>query len=443
MGKRLDFIKHAWNAFISLDIKTDYAIPQYGGGAYGGRPDRTRLTIGNERSIISSIYSRIGIDVSMLDVRHCRADDGSYVEDIDSGLNECLQVQANPDQFARAFKQDLVMSLLDEGCIAIVPVDTTENPFFTGAWDVKTLRVGRVVTWYPYHVRVSVWNQKTQLREEVTLEKKFVAVIENPMYSVMNEPNSTLRRLITKLNMLDAVDEASSSGKLDLIIQLPYVVKNETKKAQAEQRRQDIEFQLKGSKYGIAYTDGTEKITQLNRPAENNLLEQIKYLTDMLYGQLGLTDTIMNGTADEATMLNYFTRTIEPIIQSIVEGMRACFLTKTARAQGQTVLYFRDAFKLVPISLLGDVMDVTSRNEIMSANDWRPVLGLKPSKDPKADQLNNSNMPQPVVPAASDNVAPADDGSGAEEIFNGAMGQANDSIDEILSSLGADTHATA
>lgn len=391
IGSRL---KHAWNAWTN-PIPPVMSI----GASYGSRPDRTRLRLSSERSIIASIYNRLGIDVAGIPIRHIRVDDnGQYVEDIPSGLNNCLTIEANVDQAARAIRQDMAMTLFEEGTIAIVPVDTTENPMETGGYDVKTLRVGKVVAWYPEHVMVNLYNQKRGIRQDITLPKAFVAVIENPLYSIMNEPNSTLQRLIRKLNMLDAVDEASSSGKLDLIIQLPYVIKSEARREQAEQRRKDIEFQLKGSQYGIAYTDGTEKITQLNRPVENNLMTQIEYLTTMLYSQLGLTEEIMNQTADAATMTNYELRTLVPILDAICEGMQRTFLTNTARSQKQRIAYFRNIFNFVPISDIADIADKFSRNEILAPNEIRSVIGFRPSKDPKADKLQNSNMPQPNPP---------------------------------------------
>lgn len=391
-------IKHAWNAFLNLDLEEQFR--SYGSGSsYGVRPDRVRLNVSNERSIISSIYTRLSIDTAAVDIRHVRLDDDKrYLDDIDSGLNNCLTLEANLDQAARAFRQDIALTLFDRGVAAIVPVDTTINPSVSGSFDIKTLRVGEIVAWYPKHVRVNLYNEATGRREEITLEKKFVAIVENPLFSVMNEPNSTLQRLIRKLNLLDAVDEQSSSGKLDMIIQLPYVIKSEARRTQAEQRRKDIEFQLKGSQYGIAYTDGTEKITQLNRPAENNLLKQVEYLTNMLYSQLGLTEEVMNGTADEKAMLNYMNRTIEPILAAIVEAMRRTFLTKTARSQNQSILYFRDPFRLVPITDVAEIADKFTRNKIASANDMRVAIGWKPSKDPEADKLVNANMP-PAPPA--------------------------------------------
>jgi hypothetical protein len=400
MASVRDRLKHAWNAFTNTD--QDNPIRSYGdhGSWYGSRPDRVRLHISNERSIISAIYTRISVDASSIVMRHVRLDDDKrYVEDIKSGLNECLTVEANMDQGASAFRQDMVMTMFDKGCIAVVPVDTTLSPELSGSFDIKTMRVGEIVTWYPRHVRVSLYNEALGRREEITLEKKFVAIVENPLYPVMNEPNSTLQRLIRKLNLLDSVDEQSSSGKLDLIIQLPYVVKSEARREQAEQRRKDIEQQLKGSQYGIAYTDGTEKITQLNRPAENNLLKQVEYLTEMLYSQLGLTAEVMNGTADEKAMLNYFNRTIEPVLRAISEAMARTFLTKTARSQNQTITYFRDPFKLVPMEQLAEIADTFTRNEIVTSNEFRSFIGIKPSTDPKADELRNSNMPLPGLPA--------------------------------------------
>jgi hypothetical protein len=376
--------------------------PFAGGGGSGsmmmGRADRTPLRFSQERSIISSIYTRIGIDMAGIPMVHVRTDEnGRYLEDVDSGLNECLRVQANIDQAARQFRQDIAMTVLDEGVCAIVPVDTSISPEESGGYDIKTLRVGRIVDWRPQHIRVSLYNEERGMREEITLPKKVCAVVENPMYAVMNEPNSTLQRLRHKLSLLDSVDEQSASGKLDILIQLPYVIRSETKRQQAEQRRKDIEFQLKGSKYGIAYTDATEKITQLNRPAENNLMDQVKYLTDLLYSQLGLTPEVMNGSADEKVMKDYFARTIEPLLDAIVEAMIRSFLTKTARTQGQSIMYFRDPFKFVPIGGEGGIADIAdkfARNEITSSNEIRQGIGMKPRPEPKADALVNSNMPQ-------------------------------------------------
>lgn len=389
-------LRHAWNAFTNQEQK-DRIRPRYEdyGPSYGRRPDRTKLTISNERSIVSSIFTRLAIDVASIDMRHVRLDDQKrYIGDVDSGLNNCLTVEANVDQAARHFRQDIAMSLFDKGVVALVPVDTSINPEQSGGYDILTLRVGDVVQWYPHHVRVNVYNEETAAREEITLLKSSVAIIENPLYSVMNEPNSTLQRLLHKLNLLDAIDEQSASGKLDLIIQLPYVIKSEARRQQAEQRRADIEFQLKGSQYGIAYTDGTEKITQLNRPAENNMMAQIEYLTAMLYGQLGLTEEVMNGTADEKAMLNYWNRTVEPVLTAIVEAMIRVFLTKTARTQKQSIMFFRDPFRLVPIENIAEIADKFTRNEIVTSNEIRQVVGLAPHSDPKADKLQNSNMPQ-------------------------------------------------
>ena len=393
-------LKHAWNVFAKGEVSEEFMVFGDRGASYAARPGRSYMRLSNERSIITSIYTRLSIDIASVDLRHVRLDeDGRYTEDVPSGLNECLKVEANLDQAARAFRQDIVLTLFDDGVAAIVPVDTTLDPSKSASYDIKTMRVGRVVQWYPKHVRVNLYNQDKGIREEIILEKKYVAIVENPLYSVMNEPNSTLQRLIRKLNLLDAVDEQSGSGKLDLIIQLPYVIKSEARRQQAETRRKDIEYQLKDSQYGIAYTDGTEKITQLNRPAENNLLAQVEYLVKMLYGQLGLTEDIMNGTADEKTMINYQNRTIEPILGAIAEAMLRTFLTKTARSQGQWIMYFRDPFKFMPVSEIAEVADKFSRNEIASANDIRTAIGWKPSSDPKADQLVNSNMPQGTNPA--------------------------------------------
>ena len=383
--------KNAWNAFSNKN-------PTSSNNGYGGyyyRPDRVRLTTRNERSIITSVFNRIAIDVAAIDINHCQLDeDGRFQSIISSSLNECLTVEANLDQTGRNLIQDAVMSMFDEGCVAIVPVDTTFNPKDTNSYDILSLRVGKIVTWYPTQVRVEVYNERKGLKEEVTLDKSDVAIIENPLYAIMNEPNSTLQRLIRKLVLLDSIDEQSGSGKLDLIIQLPYIVKSPARKAQAEQRRTDIEKQLAGSKYGIAYTDGTEKITQLNRPVENNLMKQSEYLTSMLYSQLGITQAVLDGTADEKTMLNYYSRTVEPIVSSIVDEMIRKFITKTARTQGKTILFFRDPFKLVPVNQIAEIADKFTRNEILTSNEIRQVIGRKPSDDPKADMLVNSNLNQ-------------------------------------------------
>lgn len=382
-------LQHAWNAFTSWSSQYIYDW----GSSSMRRPDRLRLTYGNEKSIISSVYNRIAIDVSAISIQHVRLDqNGRYLETINSGLNECLTLNANIDQIGRAFIQDVVMSMCDEGCVAIVPVDTTLDPTVSGSWDVQSMRTGKIVEWYPKHVRVKLYNEKTGMKEEITLPKNMIGIIENPLYAVMNEPNSTLKRLIRKLNLLDAIDEQSGSGKLDLIIQLPYVIKTLARKQQAEQRRKDLEDQLAGSKYGIGYTDGTEKVTQLNRPAENNLMTQIQYLTSMLYGQLGLTQSIFDGTADEKTMLNYYNRTVEPIISAIKDELKRKFLTKTARSQAQSIESFRNPFILVPVNDLANIADKFTRNEILSSNEVRSVIGYKPSKDPKADELRNKNL---------------------------------------------------
>ena len=387
-------LKHAWNAFVNNRDPT--ASYRDIGPGYSYRPDRPRLTRGNERSIITSVYNRIALDVAAIDIRHVKLDeDDRFSEIIDSGLNNCLALDANIDQTGRAFIQDAVMSMLDEGCVALVPIETTFNPQQTGSFDINTIRTGKVLDWYPKHVRVSVYNERSGKREEIVLPKDTIAIIENPLYAVMNEPNSTMQRLIRKLNLLDAIDEQSGSGKLDLIIQLPYVVKTEARRQQAEARRKDIEMQLAGSKYGIAYTDGTEKVTQLNRSVDNNLMKQIEYLTSMLYSQLGITQAVLEGTADEKTMLNYYSRTIEPIIAAIVDEMKRKFLTKTARTRRQSIAFFRDPFKLVPVDNIAEIADKFTRNEIMTSNEIRQKIGMKPSKDPKADKLINSNLNQP------------------------------------------------
>ena len=387
-------LKHAWNAFVNNRDPT--ASYRDIGPGYSYRPDRPRLTRGNERSIITSVYNRIALDVAANDIRHVKLDeDDRFSEIIDSGLNNCLTLDANIDQTGRAFIQDAVMSMLDEGCVALVPIETTFNPQQTGSFDINTIRTGKILDWYPKHVRVSVYNERSGKREEIVLPKDTIAIIENPLYAVMNEPNSTMQRLIRKLNLLDAIDEQSSSGKLDLIIQLPYVVKTEARRQQAEARRKDIEMQLAGSKYGIAYTDGTEKVTQLNRSVDNNLMKQIEYLTSMLYSQLGITQAVLEGTADEKTMLNYYSRTIEPIIAAIVDEMKRKFLTKTARTRRQSIAFFRDPFKLVPVDNIAEIADKFTRNEIMTSNEIRQKIGMKPSKDPKADKLINSNLNQP------------------------------------------------
>lgn len=392
----VDRLYHAWNAFNDrtvMEVNKPFANVGYG-ESLSVMPGRVRTYNSNERSIVASMYARMSIDVAAVDIRHVRLDENDrYVETIYSGLNNCLNLEANIDQASRQFKQTIAWTLFDKGVLAVIPIDTSLNPLVTGAFDINTMRVGEIIKWHPRHVRVSVYNDRTGLLEEMVLPKEMVAIIENPLYEVMNQPNSTLQRLLRKLSILDAVDEASSSGKLDLIIQLPYVIKSDARRKQAEQRRNDIEVQLKGSKYGIAYTDGTERITQLNRPTENNLLGQIEFLTEMLFSQLGLTKGIFDGTATEAEMLNYHNRTIEPILAAITQAFKRRFLTKTARSQLQSIEFFRDPFKLVPVSELADIFDKMGRNEIASANEMRSVIGWKPHSDPKADTLVNSNMP--------------------------------------------------
>lgn len=402
-------LAHAWNAFLNKEP------PRHGYSetvSYSYRPDRPRLSRGNERSIVTAIYNRIAMDVAAIDIRHVRIDEnGKYIETISSKLNYALSEEANLDQTSRSFIQDVVMSMFDEGVVAVVPVDTTLDPNVTGSYDVETMRTGKIIEWYPDMVRVRLYNQLNGRKEEVTLPKHMVAIIENPFYTVMNEPNSTLQRLIRKLNLLDAIDEQSGAGKLDLIIQLPYTIKTEAKRKQANERRKDIEMQLAGSKYGIAYTDATEHVTQLNRSLDNNLMKQIEYLTSMLYGQLGLTDTIINGTADEKVMLNYYNNTIEPIISAITGEMKRKFLTKTARTQQQSIMFFRDPFRLVPVDEIANMADKFTRNEILSSNELRAIIGYKPIDDPRADELRNKNINQ-----SNEDVEPpmATDTKGAE-----------------------------
>ena len=390
LGSRL---RHAWNAFRNRDPTDQYRDI---GSGYYYRPDRVRLTGGNERSIVTSIYNRIALDVAAVDIKHCKIDEnGRFISEVNSDLNSCLTLEANLDQTARAFKQDIIMSMLDEGCVAIVPVDTTLDPNVTNSYDILSMRTGKILEWYPMHVKVRVYNEKTGRKEDIILPKSDIGIIENPLYAIINEPNSTMQRLIRKLSLLDITDEQTASGKLDLIIQLPYVIKTEARRQQAENRRKDIEMQLASSKYGIAYTDGTEHITQLNRSVENNLLKQIESLTSTLYSQLGITQSILDGTADEKTMLNYNNRTIEPFVSAIVDEMKRKFLTKTARSQKQTIMYFRDPFKLVPVNDIAEIADKFSRNQILSSNEIRQIIGIKPSDDPKADELVNANIRQP------------------------------------------------
>ena len=384
-------LKHAWNAFINnKDSTINYGVL---GSSYYYRPDRQRFTGGNERTIVTSVYNRIALDVSAVDIKHVRIDENDrYKETINSGINSCFNTEANIDQTGRAFIQDIVMSMFDEGCIAVVPIDTSIDPTKSSSYDILSMRVGKIIQWYPNYVTVEVYNDRTGIKEQITVPKSTTAIIENPFYAVMNEPNSVLQRLINKFNLLDAIDAQSGSGKLDLIIQLPYVIKTDLRREQAEKRRMDIETQLSTSKYGIAYTDGTEKITQLNRPVENNLMKQIEYLTSMLYSQLGLTSSILDGTADEKTMLNYMNRTVKPIVRAITEEMSRKFLTKTGRTQGQRILYFDKPFELIPVTNLADIADKFTRNEIMSPNEIRQIVGLKPIQDAKADELRNRNL---------------------------------------------------
>jgi hypothetical protein len=397
LKKVTNVLKHSWSLFADDNyMNSGIHTHDRGSGGINGNPNHRRSLFSNERSIISSIHTRMAIDVAGIDLRHVKMDDQDrYLKDMDSDLQNCLTIEPNIDQGPRQFRQDIAMSLFEEGCIAVVPVVTDQDPTGTNTFNVQQLRVGTIVGWFPQSVRVSLYDDRYGERKEVTVPKRLAAVIENPFYAVMNQPNSTLKRLMRKLSMLDAVDEATSSGKLDMIIQLPYVVKSEARRQQADQRRTDLESQLMGSKYGIAYIDGTEKITQLNRPLENNLLKQIEYLTNQLYAELGLTVEVMNGTADEKAMLNYFNRTIEPMVQAISEAMKRIFLTKTARTQKQSIMYFRDPFKLVPMEQLAEIVDKFTRNEVLSSNEIRSAIGIRPSTDPKADKLINSNMPQP------------------------------------------------
>lgn len=434
-----DRVKSALNAFTRAEEDPYPPLQaQSYGGYFGVNPTRSRSFIANERSIISSIYTRMSIDISSVELRHTRHDDSDrYLEDIQSGLNNCLRIEANIDQASRAFRQDIVLSLFNKGVCAIVPVDTTLDPRLTGSYDIKTMRVGEITQWYPDSVRVNLYNERKGLRQEIVVNKRYAAIVENPLYSVMNEPNSTLQRLIRKLALLDSVDEASSSGKLDLIIQLPYVIKNEVRRKQAEERRKEIEFQLKGSQYGIAYADGTEKITQLNRPAENNLLGQIEYLTNLLYGELGLTPEVMNGTANEAAMLNYHNRTVEPVIAAVVEAMKRSFLTKTALTQGQSIDYFINPFKLVPMAQVAEISDKLTRNEIVTSNEMRQFIGMKPSKDPKADQLINSNMPQGDTGVPIPGAPPADQPPTPAIVPNDPVPADTSPLDSVSDAIGA------
>lgn len=409
-GSRL---MHAWNAFTNKDPTDAPGYTGFGTGAYSNqRPYRSRFTRGNERSIVTSVYNRIALDVASINVNHIRLDKNDrFSEIIKSSLNECLTLDANVDQTGRAFIQDVVISMLDEGCVAIVPVDTTTDPTSTGSFDINSMRTGKIVEWYPRHVKINVYNDRTGEKEDVVLPKNSVAIIENPLYAVINEPNSTMQRLIRKLNLLDTIDNRTGSDKLDLIIQLPYVVKSDLQKKRAGERIDDITNQLSRSDYGIAYIDGTERVTQLNRPVENNLLKQVEYLTSMLYSQLGITQGILEGTADEQTMLNYTTRTIEPIISAITDEMKRKFLTKTARTQGQSIMFFRDPFKLVPVNNIAEIADKFTRNEIATSNEMRQAIGWKPSDDPKADELRNANISEPAQDSNSNQLPPEREGS--------------------------------
>ena len=413
----MDRIQRGWNAFRNRDPTQDFRDT---GMTYYYRPDRPRFTRRNERTIMTSVLNRIALDASAIDIMHVRLDEnGRFLETMDSGLNNCLTLSANADQTGRALKQDIIMSMLDEGCVALVPVDTSTDPNKTDSYEIETMRVGKIIQWRPQHVQIRLYNEQTGKKDEIWLPKRSVAIIENPLYAVMNEPNSTMQRLIRKLALLDVTDEQTASGKLDLIIQLPYVVKTEARRQQAETRRKDIEMQLAGSKYGSAYTDGTEKITQLNRSVENNLMKQVEYLTNQLYSQLGITQTILDGTADDKTMLNYYNRTIEPIVAAIVDEMKRKFLTKTARTQHQSIQFFRDPFRLVPVNDIAEIADKFTRNEIMTSNEIRQIVGMKPSDDPKADELRNSNISQSKEDIQQVNPASSNETSKEGESQNG------------------------
>lgn len=421
-------LKNSWNAFRNRDPTLFYRET---GSSYHYRPDRVRFTRGNERSIVTSVFNRIAMDVAAIDIKHCRLDDnGRYSKDVDSSLNECLTLGANIDQTARTFRQDVVMSMFDEGEVAIVPVETTSDPTLSSSFDVLSMRTGKVIEWFPRSVKIEVYNDRTGRKEQIVMPKERVAIVPNPMYAVINEPNSTLKRLVRKLNLLDAIDEQSGSGKLDLIIQLPYTVKGQLRQEQADKRREDIIDQLKGP-FGIAYIDGTEKVTQLNRPVENNLMKQIEYLTNMLYSQLGITPSVLDGTADEKTMLNYNNRTIEPIVTAITDAMKRAFLSKTARTQGQTIMAFRDPFKLVPVGSIAEIADKFTRNEVLTSNEIRQIIGFKPADDPKADKLVNSNIAQPD--SAMDESMPTEQQEAAME--QAPSGSMDDLFNMPMSSL--------
>lgn len=428
----IERVKSAWNAFTNKDPTR--LFEQNLGAGYAYRPDRPRLTRGNERSIITAIFNRIALDVALTDIKHVRLDEEfRYVEDMKSNLNECLTVSANVDQTGRALIFDIALSVLDEGCIAVVPTDTDKDPFKTDAFDILSLRVGKITQWFPTAVQIKLYNEKTGIEEEIILPKKDVAIIESPLRSVINEPNSTFKRLVDKLNLLDVIDKQKGAGKLDMIIQLPYVIKTEARRQQAENRRKDIETQLQSSQYGIAYTDGTEHITQLNRSVDNQLQGQVEKLTSMLYSQLGIDETILNGTANEETMTNYYNRTIEPMLCAIVEEMRRKFLTKTARTQRQSILFFKDPFKLVPLTKIGDLANSLVRNEVLTANEFRQKIGLRPSDEQKADTLRNPNMPD------NDGDGIPDEQPLSEEEYNQKMAELEDfdkQFEELENELG-------
>jgi hypothetical protein len=437
MTKFTDRLQHAWNAFTNKDPTiNDYQYTGEYGSSY--RPDRPRLSRGNERSIATSVFNRIAMDAASVSMFHVKTDqNGRFISYVNSGLNNCLTLEANKDQTGRAFIQDAVLSMLDEGCVALVPVDTSINPAVSGSVDIETIRVGKIKEWFPNHVKVELYNDQTGLNQDITLPKNTIGIIENPLYAVINEPNSTLQRLVRKLILLDSVDNQSSSGKLDLIMQLPYVIKTEARRKEAEKRKKDLEEQLSGSKYGIGYIDGTEKVTQLNRPVENNLMKQIEYLTSMLYSQLGITTSVLDGTADEKTMLNYYNRTVEPILAAIADELKRKFLSKTARTQGQSIIYIKDPFKMLTLDNLAEIADKLVRNEVTSKNEIRQAIGMQPSSDPKADQLQNPNMPQTNDTQVQDqNGNGSTVGDAQDKIFNDTMDSLNSDVDSILNSGG-------
>ena len=433
MGIR-DRLQHAWNAFTNRDPTENFKYTGQHSSSY--RPDRPRLSRGNERSIATSVFNRISMDAAAINISHAKIDqNGRFLSYVDSGLNNCLTLEANKDQTGRSLIQDIVLSMLDEGCVAIVPVDTNINPNGNNSVEILTLRTGKIKEWYPNHVLVELYNDQRGINQEIKLAKSTICIVENPLYAVINETNSTLQRLIRKLVLLDSVDNQSSSGKLDLIMQLPYVIKTEARRREAEKRKKDLEEQLSGSKYGIGYIDGTEKVTQLNRPIENNLMGQIEYLTSMLYSQLGITTGVLDGTANDMTMLNYYSRTIEPILAAICEEMKRKFLTKTARTQGQSVIYMRDPFKLLPLTNLAEIADKFTRNEILSANEIRQGMGIRPSSDPKADKLQNSNMPQPQEPTTQQSNNGIDINAERDKIFNDALDSLEKQVDSIIQNV--------